>query len=92
MNDHQKEAIKALKAVKIYYPGKAKRFIAAMQEKRKERPDSNLSPAQWDFICSLIHTYRRQLPDHIHETYCQDEKCAIRRAEQAALSRQLVLF
>jgi hypothetical protein len=92
MTIEQTEAIRALEKVKIYYPGKAKTFIQAMRTKRKERPDSELSPQQWHFICDLVHTYRRQLPSDIHNKFCTDPKCKQKIQEQKALSRQLFLF
>jgi len=89
MTDDQKILIKHLEGVSIYYPGKAKRFIKSMSDKLKDRPDSEVSPGQLNFMFDLIHTYRRQIPFDIHRKYCTNKLCQLKMAEQEALKRQL---
>lgn len=91
MTNEQKEIILHLADVKIYYPGKAKRFIESLDRKLSDRPDSELSESQWIFICDLIHTYRKQLPTELHRRYCPNRACQLKMLEDEALARQLSL-
>lgn len=82
-------ACEALAKVHIYYPGNAKRFQGAIKQKLTEAPECELSPSSWQFVRELLHTYRKQVPAHIHERHCPNESCQRRMAEQKALERQL---
>lgn len=92
MNVDEKLAIAALSAVQIHYVGRAKRFQDAMREKLSLRPDSRLTPRQWQFVRELLHTYRRQVPAHVHERHCPDVKCQRKMKNERDLGRQLCLF
>lgn len=91
MTQEQQEAVEAFAQVRIYYPGKAAKFQEAMTLKLDTEPDYELSPRQWAFICDLLHTYRRQVPSHIHEKHCTDETC-IRQRRNEALKRLQLRF
>lgn len=50
-----------------------KRFSHAMWHYAKNEPDRVLTPQQRELLKTMVHRYRRQIPD-IHEQYC--EQCS----------------
>ncbi len=91
MTLEQTLAVEAFVKVIIYYPGKARQFQGAMKLKLADEPESELSESSWQFVKELLHTYRAQLPSHIHEKHCPNADCQRKMAAEKQLKNQLVL-
>lgn len=67
-------------------------FVLDMGAKVYAEPDYVLSERQQAFLYSLLHRYRRQLPD-LHKEHCRDVECRRdMKKEEEKVASQLVLF
>lgn len=68
------------------------RFLNQLGEKYYVEPGYELSERQRDWLFSILHKYRRQLPE-LHRRHCKDKECCLEMANTLIKERtQLSLF